>query len=65
MWWRAGAPVWSSRWCCTEGTSTGSPGLAGTARRDRSAFVFFAGNADSSYITGEILWLFGGEVRAR
>jgi NAD(P)-dependent dehydrogenase (short-subunit alcohol dehydrogenase family) len=29
------------------------------------AFVFFASNADSSYITGEILCLFGGQVLAR
>jgi NAD(P)-dependent dehydrogenase (short-subunit alcohol dehydrogenase family) len=28
------------------------------------AFVFFASNADSSYITGEILTLLGGETRA-
>jgi hypothetical protein len=26
--------------------------------------VFFASNADSSYITGEILTLLGGETRA-
>jgi NAD(P)-dependent dehydrogenase (short-subunit alcohol dehydrogenase family) len=29
------------------------------------AFVFFASNADSSYVTGEILCLFGGQVLAR
>lgn len=29
------------------------------------AFVFFASEADSSYITGEILALFGGRVLAR
>lgn len=28
------------------------------------AFVFFASNADSSYITGEVLTLLGGETRA-
>src|ERR671914_416108 len=28
------------------------------------AFVFFASNADSSYVTGEILTLLGGETRA-
>ena len=28
------------------------------------AYVFFASNADSSYITGEILTLLGGETRA-
>lgn len=28
------------------------------------AFVFFASNADSSYITGEILTILGGEIRA-
>ena len=27
------------------------------------AFVFFASNADSSYITGEVLTLLGGEQR--
>jgi NAD(P)-dependent dehydrogenase (short-subunit alcohol dehydrogenase family) len=29
------------------------------------AFLFFASNADSSYVTGEILCLFGGQVLAR
>jgi NAD(P)-dependent dehydrogenase (short-subunit alcohol dehydrogenase family) len=29
------------------------------------AFLFFASNADSSYITGEALALFGGQVLAR
>jgi NAD(P)-dependent dehydrogenase (short-subunit alcohol dehydrogenase family) len=29
-----------------------------------SAFVFFASNADSSYITGEDLTLLGGETTA-
>lgn len=29
------------------------------------AFLFFASNADSSYITGEILCLFGGQILAR
>jgi NAD(P)-dependent dehydrogenase (short-subunit alcohol dehydrogenase family) len=29
------------------------------------AFVFFASNADSSYITGEVLALYGGEVAGR
>jgi NAD(P)-dependent dehydrogenase (short-subunit alcohol dehydrogenase family) len=29
------------------------------------AFVFFASNADSSYITGEILALFGGRIAGR
>jgi NAD(P)-dependent dehydrogenase (short-subunit alcohol dehydrogenase family) len=28
------------------------------------AFVFFASNADSSYITGEVLTLLGGETTA-
>ena len=28
------------------------------------AFVFFASNVDSSYITGEVLTLLGGETRA-
>jgi NAD(P)-dependent dehydrogenase (short-subunit alcohol dehydrogenase family) len=28
------------------------------------AYVFFASNADSSYITGEILTLLGGETTA-
>jgi NAD(P)-dependent dehydrogenase (short-subunit alcohol dehydrogenase family) len=28
------------------------------------AFVFFAANQDSSYITGEVLTLLGGETRA-
>jgi NAD(P)-dependent dehydrogenase (short-subunit alcohol dehydrogenase family) len=28
------------------------------------AYVFFASDADSSYITGEILTLLGGETRA-
>ena len=29
------------------------------------AFLFFASNADSSYVTGEILCLFGGQILAR
>jgi NAD(P)-dependent dehydrogenase (short-subunit alcohol dehydrogenase family) len=29
------------------------------------AFLFFASNADSSYITGETLALFGGQILAR
>jgi len=28
------------------------------------AFVFFASNADSSYITGEVLTLLGGDIVA-
>jgi len=28
------------------------------------AYVFFASNADSSYITGELLTVLGGEVAA-
>jgi NAD(P)-dependent dehydrogenase (short-subunit alcohol dehydrogenase family) len=28
------------------------------------AFVFFASNIDSSYITGEVLTILGGETRA-
>jgi NAD(P)-dependent dehydrogenase (short-subunit alcohol dehydrogenase family) len=28
------------------------------------AFVFFASNVDSSYVTGEVLTLLGGETRA-
>jgi NAD(P)-dependent dehydrogenase (short-subunit alcohol dehydrogenase family) len=28
------------------------------------AFVFFASDADSSYITGEVLSLLGGEITA-
>jgi NAD(P)-dependent dehydrogenase (short-subunit alcohol dehydrogenase family) len=28
------------------------------------AYVFFASNADSSYITGEVLTLLGGETTA-
>jgi len=28
------------------------------------AFVFFASNTDSSYITGEVLTILGGETRA-
>lgn len=28
------------------------------------AYVFFASNTDSSYITGEILTLLGGDTRA-
>jgi NAD(P)-dependent dehydrogenase (short-subunit alcohol dehydrogenase family) len=29
------------------------------------SFLFFASNADSSYVTGETLALFGGQVLAR
>jgi NAD(P)-dependent dehydrogenase (short-subunit alcohol dehydrogenase family) len=28
------------------------------------AFVFFASNADSSYISGEVMTILGGETRA-
>ncbi len=28
------------------------------------AFVFFASNADSSFITGEVLTILGGDTRA-
>ncbi len=37
---------------------------AGQPEEVAPAFVFFASNADSSYITGEILTLLGGETRA-
>jgi NAD(P)-dependent dehydrogenase (short-subunit alcohol dehydrogenase family) len=37
---------------------------AGQPEEVAPAYVFFASNADSSYITGEILTLLGGETRA-
>jgi NAD(P)-dependent dehydrogenase (short-subunit alcohol dehydrogenase family) len=37
---------------------------AGQPEEVAPAFVFFASNADSSYITGEVLTLLGGETRA-
>lgn len=40
-------------------------GRPGQPEEVAPAFVFFASEADSSYITGEILTLLGGEVRAR
>lgn len=43
------------------GTPMGRPGQP---EEVAPAFVFFASNADSSYINGEILTLLGGEVRA-
>lgn len=39
-------------------------GRPGQPEEVAPAFVFFASEADSSYITGEILTLLGGEVRA-
>lgn len=39
-------------------------GGAGHPRELRGAFVFFASDADSSYITGEVLTLLGGETTA-
>jgi NAD(P)-dependent dehydrogenase (short-subunit alcohol dehydrogenase family) len=44
-----------------EGTPLGRPGQP---EEVAPAFVFFASEADSSYINGEILTLLGGEVRA-
>ena len=37
---------------------------AGATEEIAPAFVFFASNADSSYITGEVLTLLGGETTA-
>jgi NAD(P)-dependent dehydrogenase (short-subunit alcohol dehydrogenase family) len=34
------------------------------AREIAPAYVFLASNADSSYMTGEVLTLLGGETRA-
>ena len=44
-----------------KGTPMGRPGQP---EEVSPAFVFFASEADSSYITGEIMTLLGGEVRA-
>jgi NAD(P)-dependent dehydrogenase (short-subunit alcohol dehydrogenase family) len=39
-------------------------GRPGQPEEVAPAYVFFASEADSSYITGEILTLLGGEVTA-
>jgi NAD(P)-dependent dehydrogenase (short-subunit alcohol dehydrogenase family) len=44
--------------------STEPMGRPGQPEEVAPAYVFFASNADSSYITGEILTLLGGETRA-
>ena len=36
----------------------------GQSEEAAPAYVFFASNADSSYITGEVLTLLGGETTA-
>ena len=39
-------------------------GKAGAAEEIAPAYVFFASNADSSFVSGEVLALLGGETTA-
>lgn len=53
------------RYEAPEYRAAGKPALrAPRAARGDRAYVYFASDADSRYVTGEILTLLGGQVRA-
>jgi NAD(P)-dependent dehydrogenase (short-subunit alcohol dehydrogenase family) len=66
----APGPIWTPFIPSTSAEKTAQHGAKTPMQRPGQpeevapAFVFFASEADSSYITGEILTLLGGEVRA-